>query len=109
MIGKADSYGVVIPKQNVPNLMLHAWAREAVGSGHLKIYPVSHIWEAFELMTGVPLGITKFTTPEEFPEGSALATIDQKLQEIEDDELGEEEDEEPKDVTKKSKKAARNL
>ena len=104
LIGKGKSYGVVIPKQNVHNLMLHSWARDGVASGELNIYPVSHVWEAFELMTGVALGLKKLPIPEAYPEGSALAIIDQKLEEIYQAELGEHEEESSHKVEKKEKK-----
>lgn len=81
-IGKGDSYGVVIPKQNVHNLMLQAYIRESISEGRLKIYPVSHIWEAFELLTGVPLGLKSVQQKKKFTKGSALAIIDEKLEEL---------------------------
>lgn len=80
-IGKGKTYSVVIPKHNCPNLMLHADVREHVKSGRLRVYPITHIAEAFALMTGVPLGIRSvFDT--EFVKGSALAMIDEKLEQI---------------------------
>jgi lon-related putative ATP-dependent protease len=79
MIGKKKKgYGVIVPRQNVSNLMLHRDAREAVRSGYLEIYPVAHIHEAFELLTGKSLGIRDFYD-ETFMLGSALDMIRQKL------------------------------
>jgi lon-related putative ATP-dependent protease len=75
LIGRQKKgYGVVIPKQNAVNLMLHRDAREAVRNGYLEIYPVSHIWEAFALMTNHELGIRDYYD-EKFIAGSALEKI----------------------------------
>jgi lon-related putative ATP-dependent protease len=82
MISKSKSYGVVIPYQNVPNLMLHRFVRDAVRAGHLEIYPVRHISEAFELMTGYTLGLADIHSKAAFPEGSALDIIEKKLERL---------------------------
>ena len=79
-------FAVLVPAGNVPNLMLHSEVRDAVKEGTLQIYAISYIWEAFEIMTGVPLGAKKVHNVESFPEGSALAIIDQKLERIHQDE-----------------------
>ncbi|MGE0173635.1 MAG: Lon protease family protein [Oligoflexales bacterium] len=82
MIGANKDYGVVIPFQNVPNLMLHRIVRDAVKSGYLKIYPVKHISEAFEIMTDVSLGLVDIHSKAGFPEGSALDLIEKKLEKM---------------------------
>lgn len=86
LIGKGTSYNVIIPQSNVSNLMLHKDLREDVKSGYLNIYPVKYIWQAFELISGIPLGI-KDVNSKKFQKGSALDIIKQKL-----DKLYEEED-----------------
>jgi lon-related putative ATP-dependent protease len=48
---------VIIPAANAQNLMLHRKTQEAVKAGRLEIIPVTHIAEAFEIATGVPLGV----------------------------------------------------
>ena len=55
------------------------------------------------------IGIKQFAVPDQFPAGSALGIIDQKLAEIEEAELGEDEEETPAPTKKKSKKAAKTL
>ena len=108
-IGRGDKYGVVIPAQNVDNLMLHGMARHAVKSGQLAIYPVKHIFEAFEIMTGVPLGLKHVESFASFKEGTALFKIEEKLEEIYLEEMesehGKESESEEKDHKKKTKKA----
>lgn len=81
-IGQGKSFGVIIPEQNIPNLMLHEELREAVKEGWFHIYGVAHIWQAFELITGVPLGLKSVHDRKEFAKGSALATIQTKLSKI---------------------------
>ncbi|MFW7377432.1 MAG: Lon protease family protein [Oligoflexus sp.] len=82
LIGREDEYGVVIPQSNVRNLMLHNKARDAVKSGYLKIYPVSHLWQAFEIITGVPLGCYQLPITEPVAPGSAIDMIHQRLEGI---------------------------
>lgn len=112
-IGKGKKYQVVIPHQNVPNLMLHGTVREAVKKGTLEIFPVAHIWEAFELLTGVPLGIKDVESQQPFKEGTALGLISAKLDQIFQEEMDlekEEPEKSPKSTikSKKKKKAARS-
>jgi predicted ATP-dependent protease len=79
MIDKnAGPFTVLIPTQNVANLMLHAEARKAMDDGLLHIYPIKSINDAFELATGVPLGYTDVHAAS-FPPGSALERIAKKL------------------------------
>ncbi len=75
MIGKSDEYIAIIPKANASNLMLHRHARKAVETGRLKIIPVAHISEAFELATGRPLGVTDVHEPVKAPRNSAVGEI----------------------------------
>lgn len=82
LIGRKDEYGVIIPQSNVRNLMLHNKARDAVKSGYLKIYAVSHIWQAFEIITGQSLGCYQLPLTEEIQVGSAIDLIQQRLEKI---------------------------
>jgi len=61
--GLTGDQGVIIPASNVQHLMLREDVVEAVRSGKFKVYSVSRIDEALELMTGVPAG-------ERGPDGS---------------------------------------
>lgn len=82
LIGKKPKgYSVVIPQQNVETLMLHREVRESIERGYLSIYPVTHLWEAFELATGVPLGLRDFHT-KTFAPNSALAIVQKRLAKI---------------------------
>ena len=77
-LSKARSYQVIIPQQNIANLMLNKVTRSAVTSGELKIYPVRHFWQAFELATNVSFG-AKSVQSRGFSPESALARIEKKL------------------------------
>lgn len=55
--GLTGEQGVVIPHQNIKNLMLKNEVVEAVKSGEFHIYAVKTIEEGIELLTGVPAGI----------------------------------------------------
>jgi predicted ATP-dependent protease len=78
-------FGLIIPRQNVNNLMLHSSVQEAVKNGYVSIYPVSYVWEAFELMTGVEFGVTDYFQ-KSFTKGSALDVVHRKLKKMHDDE-----------------------
>jgi len=58
--GLTGSQGVIIPKQNIINLMLDKELVEACEAGKFHIYSISHVDEAIELLTGL--------SPEEFTE-----------------------------------------
>ena len=54
--GLTGEQGVLIPGANVRHLMLREDVVEAAKAGQFHIYPVSHVDEAIELLTGVPAG-----------------------------------------------------
>lgn len=54
--GLTGEQGVIIPRDNVEHLMLDDKVVEAVREGRFAIYPVTHISEAMELLTGMPVG-----------------------------------------------------
>ncbi|HHX35223.1 MAG TPA: AAA family ATPase [Gammaproteobacteria bacterium] len=55
--GKVDGHGVLLPASNVEHLMLNQPVQEAVREGRFSIYPLSHIDQAIELLTGMPAGL----------------------------------------------------
>lgn len=50
--GLKGNEGVIIPEQNVNDLMLKEEVIDAVRKGIFHVYPISHVWEGMELMTG---------------------------------------------------------
>ena len=59
MQGLTGEQGVIIPHQNVKNLMLKREIVDAVDNGMFHIYPVSTIDEGIEILTGVKYGTYK--------------------------------------------------
>lgn len=55
--GLTGDQGVVLPAQNVVNLMLRAPVRQAVADGQFHVYPVRTVDETIELLTGWPAGV----------------------------------------------------
>ncbi|MBR5734951.1 MAG: AAA family ATPase [Desulfovibrionaceae bacterium] len=78
--GLTSKQGVIIPADNVDHLMLPPRIREAVGAGKFAIYPVRHITEAMELLTGIPAG--RPLKNGGFSKGSLYDRVDQRLQEL---------------------------
>lgn len=56
--GFAQGQGVIIPRSNQVNLHLSDELVEAVKLGHFRIYTVTHVTEAFELLMNTPCGLT---------------------------------------------------
>jgi len=54
--GLTGDQGVLIPTANVKHLMLRQDVVQAVADGRFHIYPVAHVDEGLELLTGVPAG-----------------------------------------------------
>ncbi|MCL4833233.1 MAG: Lon protease family protein [Caldilineaceae bacterium] len=54
--GLTGEQGVLIPATNVRHLMLRQEVVDAVAAGRFHIYPISHIDEGIELLTGVAAG-----------------------------------------------------
>lgn len=69
--------GVMIPRQNVSDLMLRPDVMEAVKAGKFHIYPVKTIGEGIEILTGCTAG--KKMTNGKFTKGSLFAAVDEKL------------------------------
>ena len=55
--GLTGGQGVLIPSTNVRHLMLRREVVDAVAAGQFHVYPVSHIDEGIELLTGIPAGV----------------------------------------------------
>ncbi|NLK21869.1 MAG: AAA family ATPase [Epulopiscium sp.] len=54
--GLTGNQGVIIPYQNIKDLVLKDEVIEAVKEGLFHIYPIRHIDEGIEILTGVPAG-----------------------------------------------------
>lgn len=54
--GLTGEQGVIIPRQNVKNLMLKPEVVEAVAEGRFHVWAIGHVDEGIELLTGIPAG-----------------------------------------------------
>jgi lon-related putative ATP-dependent protease len=78
--GLTGEQGVLLPRQNVPHLMLRAEVRQAVAEGKFHIYPVTTIDEGIELLSGVPAG--EMQEDGSYPEDSVHGRVMARLEEI---------------------------
>jgi len=54
--GLNGEQGVLIPSANVMHLMLRQDVADAIEAGQFRIYPVDHVDQGIELLTGIPAG-----------------------------------------------------
>ena len=78
--GLTGSQGVIIPVQNVDNLMLNDTVIEACAEGRFMIYAVEHVDQAVRLMTGLPAG--KANQKGHFAKNSLYGKIAQRLEQL---------------------------
>ncbi len=78
-IGLTGEQGVLIPKQNVRNLMLREDVVEAVREGRFHVYAVGAIDKGIEILTGLPFG--ERGPDGAYPEGSINARVEERLRE----------------------------
>jgi predicted ATP-dependent protease len=75
--GLTGSQGVLIPAENIDDLMLRDEVIEAVAKGLFHIYPVATIEQGIEILTGVRAG--KRNNSGKFDPGSVFAKADGRL------------------------------
>lgn len=75
--GLNGTQGVVIPIQNVSDLMLNDEIVDAVKAKKFHIYAIERVEEAVELMMGVPAG--KVRKDGQFPEGTVFGKVQHNL------------------------------
>jgi ATP-dependent Lon protease len=75
--GLTGSQGVLIPAENIDDLMLRDEVIEAVAKGLFHIYPVATIEQGIEILTGVHAG--KRNNSGKFDPGSVFAKADARL------------------------------
>lgn len=75
--GLTGAQGVLIPAANVRHLMLRADLVEAVEQGRFAVYPVSHIDQGMEILTGLPAGERNATG--RFPKDTINYRVEAKL------------------------------
>ncbi len=78
--GLTGTQGVIIPHQNIKNLMLRKDVIEAVEKGQFHIYPVKNIDQGIEILTGIKAG--KIRKDGSFEEGTVNFLVDEELQRL---------------------------
>jgi predicted ATP-dependent protease len=78
--GLTGDQGVIIPRDNLDHLMLSRPVVEAVEREQFAVYPVQHITEALELLTGLPAGNRR--KDGSFTPGSIYQKVDSRLVEM---------------------------
>jgi len=78
--GLTGEQGVLIPKQNVPELMLKDEVVDAVRQGTFHVYSIGHVDEGIEILTGIPAG--QADADGAFPEGTINHLAAVKLREL---------------------------
>ena len=75
--GLTGTQGVIIPRENVEDLMLREDLLEAVKSGRFHIHPVQKVEEGFEILSGVKAG--ERNGDGTFEAETAFAQVDERL------------------------------
>ena len=78
--GLTGDQGVLIPYQNLRNLMLREEVVETVRSGQFHIYTAKTINEGIEVLTGIPAGEKREDAT--YPEGTINFLVDKQLKEM---------------------------
>ena len=78
--GLTGKQGVILPKDNITHILLRDEVLEAVRAGQFHIYPVEHITEAMEILTGVPSG--RLRKDATYSRGSLYQLADKRLKEL---------------------------
>jgi len=78
--GLTGEQGVLLPYDNVDQLMLKKEVVAAVEEGKFAIYPIRHITEAMELLTGQTAGNRR--KDGTFTKGSIFDKVDRRLTEL---------------------------
>jgi ATP-dependent Lon protease len=80
--GLTGPQGVLIPVENVEDLMLREDVIEAVAAGRFHIHPLSRLEDGVEILTGIPAG--QRDSRGRFEPDSVFARVDQRLREMAD-------------------------
>ncbi len=78
--GLTGVQGVIIPRANIPHLMLRHDVVEAARNGKFRIYAVGTIDEGIEILTGVPAG--ERDASGNFPPGTVNQKVESRLLEL---------------------------
>lgn len=76
--GLKGNEGVMIPHQNVVNLMLNDEVVEAVKQGNFHVYAIKDVEEGIELLTDMPAG--RKDAEDEYPENTIFYKVQKRLE-----------------------------
>jgi predicted ATP-dependent protease len=93
--GLTGDQGVLIPASNVKHLMLRQDVIDSVASGQFYIYPVEHVDQGIELLTGMPAG--EADVADNYPEDTFNARVQARLDELAQKAKEQREEEKEKD------------
>jgi len=77
--GLTGNQGVIIPQQNVVDLMLREDVIDAVKKNKFHIYPITRVEDGIEILTGVKAGSK---TEKGYEAGSVFYRVEKKIQEL---------------------------
>jgi len=78
--GLTGDQGVILPEENIDNLMLNDEVIDSVEAGEFHIYPVKKVSEGLEILTDTPAGAE--LEDGEYEEGTIFARADERIREI---------------------------
>jgi len=102
--GLTGDQGVIIPQQNVKNLMLKKEVVEAVKEGKFRVYAAKTVNEALEVLTGLPAG--ERGADGAYPEGTVGFLVDKRLRDMAKKLKAEDKGEEKKEKKEENNEAA---
>jgi predicted ATP-dependent protease len=79
-LGLTGRQGVMIPRQNLRNLMLNDEVAQALREGQFHLWTVATIDEGLEVLTGLPAG--QADPDGEYPEGTVNYLVSRRLNEL---------------------------
>lgn len=82
VVGLTGTQGVMIPAQNLPNLMLRESVTEAIRDGRFHVWAVRTIDEGLEILTGLPAG--EAGEDGRYAEGTINARVSARLADLAD-------------------------
>ena len=78
--GLTGSQGVMIPKANLPHLVLREDVAQAIGRGQFHLYAISSVADGIEILTGLPAGDRD--SSGRFPAASVFGRVERRIIEI---------------------------
>jgi predicted ATP-dependent protease len=78
--GLTGDQGVMVPHQNLRNLMLRSDVVQAIKEGRFHVYAVSTVDEGMEILTGRSMG--ECSAEGTYPSGSVNDLVDRRLKEL---------------------------